>query len=102
MRTFHVGGVASSSFKQPIIKAETGGTVVYKDVRSVKDADGNFVALNKKGSIAIRDKNGLELKSYNLVMGSAISIPDGENVKKRPSFRDLGSLQRANSHREAR
>ena len=86
MRTFHVGGVASSSFKQPIIKAETGGTVVYKDVRSVKDADGNFVALNKKGSIAIRDKNGLELKSYNLVMGSAISIPDGENVKKGQVF----------------
>ncbi len=86
MRTFHVGGVASSSFKQPIIKAESGGTVVYKDVRAVKDAEGNFVALNKKGSIAIRDKNGLELKSYNLVMGSAISIPDGENVKKGQVF----------------
>ena len=55
MRTFHVGGVASSSFKQPIIKAKNGGTVVYKDVRDVKDADGNFVALNKKGAIAIRD-----------------------------------------------
>ncbi len=86
MRTFHVGGVASSSFKQPIIKAKHGGTVVYKDVRAVQDADGNFVALNKKGSIAIRDKEGLELESYNLVMGSAISIPDGEKVKKGQTF----------------
>ena len=98
MRTFHVGGVASSSFKQPIIKAKHGGTVVYKDVRDVKDADGNFVALNKKGAIAIRDKDGLELESYNLVMGSAISVPDGEKVKKRRSLCNLGSLQRANSH----
>ena len=86
MRTFHVGGVASSSFKQPIIKAKNGGTVVYKDVRDVKDADGNFVALNKKGAIAIRDKDGLELESYNLVMGSAISVPDGEKVKKGEVF----------------
>ena len=86
MRTFHVGGVASSSFKQPIIKAKNGGTVVYKDVRDVKDADGNFVALNKKGAIAIRDKDGLELESYNLVMGSAISVPDGEKVKKGEIF----------------
>ncbi|MFK7910876.1 MAG: DNA-directed RNA polymerase subunit beta', partial [Akkermansiaceae bacterium] len=86
MRTFHVGGVASSSFKQPIIKAKSGGTVVYKEVRAVKDADGNFVALNKKGSIAIRDKDGLELESYNLVMGSAISVPDGEKVKKGQVF----------------
>jgi DNA-directed RNA polymerase subunit beta' len=86
MRTFHVGGVASSSFKQPIIKAKSGGVVVYKDVRAVKDAEGNFVALNKKGSIAIRDKDGLELESYNLVMGSAISVPDGETVKKGQVF----------------
>ena len=86
MRTFHVGGVASSSFKQPIIKSKNGGVVVYKDVRAVKDADGNFVALNKKGAIAIRDKDGLELESYNLVMGSAISVPDGESVKKGQVF----------------
>ena len=86
MRTFHVGGVASSSFKQPIIKAKNGGVVVYKDIRAVKDADGNFVALNKKGSIIVRDKEGLELESYNLVIGSVISIPDGETVKKGATF----------------
>ncbi|MGJ8676568.1 MAG: DNA-directed RNA polymerase subunit beta' [Akkermansiaceae bacterium] len=86
MRTFHVGGVASSSFKQPIIKAKNGGVVVYKDIRAVKDADGNFVALNKKGSIAVRDKDGLELESYNLVIGSVISIPDGEEVESGATF----------------
>lgn len=86
MRTFHVGGVASSSFKQPIIKAKSGGIVAYKDVRAVKDADGNFVSLNKKGEITIKNKDGLVLESYNLVIGSVISIPDGETVKKGQTF----------------
>jgi DNA-directed RNA polymerase subunit beta' len=86
MRTFHVGGVASSSFKQPIIKAKNGGTVVYKDIRAVKDSDGNFVALNKKGSVIIRDKDGLEKESHNLVMGAVITVPDGETVKKGATF----------------
>ncbi len=86
MRTFHVGGSSSHVFKQPIIKAKNGGSVVYKDIRSVKDADGNFVSLNKKGSILIRDKDGLELESYNLVIGSIITIPDGESVKKGATF----------------
>ena len=86
MRTFHVGGVASSSFKQPIIKAKSGGIVAYKDVRAVKDADGNFVSLNKKGEITIKNKEGLVLESYSLVMGSTISIPDGETVKKGQTF----------------
>jgi len=86
MRTFHVGGVASSSFKQPILKAKNAGVVVYKDIRSVKDTDGNFVCLNKKGSVLIRDKDGLELESHHLVMGAVISISDGETVKKGEAF----------------
>ncbi|BDS06353.1 DNA-directed RNA polymerase subunit beta' [Oceaniferula spumae] len=86
MRTFHVGGVASSSFKQPIIKAKNAGIVAYKDVRAVKDADGNFVSLNKKGEIVIKNKDGLVLESYNLVIGSVISVPDGESVKKGQTF----------------
>ncbi len=86
MRTFHVGGVASSSFKQPIIKAKSAGIVAYKDVRAVKDADGNFVSLNKKGEITIKNKEGLVLESYKLVIGSVISVPDGETVKKGETF----------------
>lgn len=86
MRTFHVGGVASASFKQPIIKSKSGGRLVYKDLRVVEssDDDGNptWVALNKNGSISIRDKAGLEIESHNIVIGSIISIKDGDDVKK--------------------
>ncbi|MGD7654559.1 MAG: DNA-directed RNA polymerase subunit beta', partial [Verrucomicrobiales bacterium] len=82
MRTFHVGGVAASTFKQPIIKTKNAGRLVYKDLRTVGTADGTWVVLNKNGAISIRDKAGLELESHNIVIGSVISVKDGETVKK--------------------
>ena len=82
MRTFHVGGVAAATFKQPIIKAKNNGRVVYKDLRVVESAEGNWVVLNKNGSISIRDKDGLELESQLIVIGSVIEIKDGDDVKK--------------------
>ena len=82
MRTFHVGGVAAATFKQPIIKAKNTGRLVYKDLRTVQAADGTWVVLNKNGSVSIRDKAGLELESHIIVIGSIISIKDGEDVKK--------------------
>ena len=82
MRTFHVGGVAAATFKQPIIKAKNGGRVVYKDLRVVESAEGKWVVLNKNGSVSIRDKDGLELESHLIVIGSVIEIKDGDDVKK--------------------
>jgi len=82
MRTFHVGGVATSAFKQPIIKARQGGTVVYKDLRVVQSAEGHWVVLNKNGSLSLRDKDGRELENYNIVIGSIIEIQDGDKVRK--------------------
>ena len=81
MRTFHVGGVASSAFKQPIIHAKNNGRIVYKDLRVVASPQG-WVVLNKNGSVSVRDKDGLELESQPIVIGSFIPIKDGEDVKK--------------------
>jgi DNA-directed RNA polymerase subunit beta' len=82
MRTFHVGGVAAATFKQPIIKAKNTGRVIYKDLRTVESAEGKWVVLNKNGSVSIRDKDGLELESHMIVIGSVIEIKDGDDVKK--------------------
>lgn len=82
MRTFHVGGVASSSFKQPIIKAKEKGTIHYNNLRTVETVDGTFVALNKNGTLSVHDKDGRELELYNIVSGSVINVPDNGTVKK--------------------
>ncbi|MEM7699397.1 MAG: DNA-directed RNA polymerase subunit beta', partial [Verrucomicrobiota bacterium] len=81
-RTFHVGGVASGTFKQPIIKAKAKGTIHYNNLRVVETPDKTFVALNKNGTITIHDKNGREIESYNIVSGSVINIADNAEIKK--------------------
>lgn len=82
MRTFHVGGVASSAFKQPITLAKNAGCVVYKDLRVVESSDGKWVVLNKNGSVSVRDSEGLELENHNIVIGAEIEIKDGDEVKE--------------------
>ena len=42
--------------------------------------------LNKNGTVSVHAKDGRELESYNIVIGSVISIPDGGQVKKGETF----------------
>ncbi|HMP89398.1 MAG TPA: DNA-directed RNA polymerase subunit beta' [Kiritimatiellia bacterium] len=86
MRTFHIGGTASSVFKQPQIIAKHEGIVRYQELRTVRALDGNYIALNKNGYISIYDPEGRELERYTTVIGAVISVADGEVVKKGQSF----------------
>jgi len=86
MRTFHIGGTASQTFKQPIIKAKNDGTVRFNDLRTVQALDGSWIVLNKNGSISVHNAEGRELESYNVVIGSMISKEDGASVKKGETF----------------
>ena len=86
MRTFHIGGTASQTFKQPIIKAKNDGTVRFNDLRTVQALDGSWIVLNKNGSISVHNKEGRELERYNVVIGSMISKADEAAVKKGETF----------------
>ena len=86
MRTFHVGGTASQTFKQPIIKAKNEGIVRFNDLKVVESTENNFVVLNKNGTVSVHARDGRELESYNIVIGSVISIADGGIVKKGETF----------------
>ncbi|HEY5811452.1 MAG TPA: DNA-directed RNA polymerase subunit beta' [Terrimicrobiaceae bacterium] len=86
MRTFHVGGTASQTFKQPIIRAKNEGMVRFNDLKVVESTENNFVVLNKNGTVSVHAKDGRELESYNIVIGSVISVADGGVVKKGETF----------------
>jgi DNA-directed RNA polymerase subunit beta' len=87
MRTFHIGGVASQTFKQPVVKAKNDGTVRFNDLRVVKSAEGNeYIVLNKNGSVTIHAADGRELERYNIVIGTVIALADGSEVKKGQAF----------------
>jgi len=86
MRTFHVGGTASQTFKQPIIKAKNDGQLRFNDLRTVKALDGTYIVLSKNGTVGIHGKDGRELESYPVVLGSVISTEDGGTIKKGETF----------------
>jgi DNA-directed RNA polymerase subunit beta' len=86
MRTFHIGGTASQVFKQPQIKSKNDGTLQFTDLRVVKALDGNYIVLNKNGSVSIHADDGRELERYNVVIGAVISVPEGGKVKKGETF----------------
>jgi DNA-directed RNA polymerase subunit beta' len=82
MRTFHIGGVAAGTFKQPVIKPKYDGKVQFNEIRYVTLEDGNNIVLNKNGSVSILADDGRELESHNVVIGSVISFKDGDRIKK--------------------
>jgi DNA-directed RNA polymerase subunit beta' len=85
MRTFHIGGTASSVFKQPKVIAKSSGTIKYDNVRSVK-VDENNIVLNKNGSILVVDEDGREMERYATVIGAIVSVDDGGTVEAGETF----------------
>lgn len=96
MRTFHLGGIASAS-AVPELLADRDGVIVYEDVRTVQNEQGDILVLNKSGSIhVVKDENRsldeykslLKTKSiepqqtFSLELGSKILLDDGSKVKK--------------------
>ena len=88
MRTFHIGGTASSTFKQPEIAVKHDGIVKYGDgefaeeLYAVPGPDGNHIVLNKNGALGIYDKEGRELERHTIPLGSVLPFADGAGVKK--------------------
>ncbi len=81
MRTFHIGGVASASSKNPEIRVRNSGVIKYRGLRLVRTEDFNIV-LNKTGSVQVLDENDRELESYPVVVGTVLSVNDGYNVTR--------------------
>ncbi len=86
MRTFHYGGTASSSFKQPAIKAKEGGYIKLIDARTVRAEDGFDIILNKTAAIVLRDKKGFEQERHQLIAGAFVLKNEGDLVKKGEVF----------------
>ena len=87
MRTFHYGGTAAATFKQPMIKAREGGVLRLDDVNPVPQKDGkSLVVLNKNGVAVLENEDGVEIERYELILGAVISKLQGQTVKKGEIF----------------
>ena len=81
MRTFHIGGTASRVAEQSTLEAKNSGVIKFLNLTTVKNKDGDFVVMNRTGSIVIQDFNGREKERYSVVYGAKLKIKDGEEIQ---------------------
>ncbi len=86
MRTFHIGGTASSTFRQPVIKARNAGIVRVKDVRIVVNDKNEQLVVNKNGYVLVEDEDGRPLDRFELAVGALLLKKDGEKVKDKETI----------------
>ncbi|MGF1451938.1 MAG: DNA-directed RNA polymerase subunit beta' [Opitutales bacterium] len=85
MRTFHIGGVASSHLKEPEIVVRTGGKLKFRGLRMVTAANGLQIVLNKTGEIDVVDDEGKVVEDFGIPVGAVLFAGDGDSVE--PGFK---------------
>ncbi|NTW67770.1 MAG: DNA-directed RNA polymerase subunit beta', partial [Nitrospirae bacterium] len=80
MRTFHIGGTASKVVEQTVLEAKNTGSMKYLNLNTVKNKEGDYVAMSRNGSIAIYDESGREKEKYDIIYGARLKVQDGQKV----------------------
>jgi len=81
MRTFHIGGIATTRGAAVAdYRAAAGGTILFENIQSVEDADGEVIVLNQNGELVLRDANDRELRRYPLRIGARLGVAEGAKV----------------------
>jgi len=81
MRTFHIGGTASRRVEQSTIQPRNQGKVKFVNLKTVKNAEGDLVVMNRDGEIAILGKGGREVERYPIIFGATLKVRNGKKVK---------------------
>jgi len=81
MRTFHIGGAASSAAAANSIEVKNAGKIHLHNLKTIKSKDKYFVAVSRSGEISITDKYGKEKERYKVPYGAKITTKDGQKVK---------------------
>lgn len=95
MRTFHIGGTASRSAEQNKWEAGFSGVLRFDDLKEVKNREGNFVVLGRRGEAVIVEgdknisaseladlENERERERRPLPMGATLLKKEGELVEQ--------------------
>ena len=83
MRTFHIGGTASRVVEASKHEAKNPGVVKYHNLRTVQNRDGDLVATNRNGELAVADERGRERERYPVVYGAKLKVKPEQRVKPR-------------------
>ncbi len=80
MRTFHIGGAASSSVEQSNAVSPIQGSVKFENIKIIEDRFNSKIVLSRNAKIKIIDEN-TEKFSSNIPFGSRLLVSDGDKIK---------------------
>ena len=81
MRTFHIGGAASRSAAISNVQVKSAGTIKLSNMKTVKNREGNLVAVSRSGEVGVMDSYGRERERYKIPYGSVLTIDEGSAVE---------------------
>jgi len=79
MRTFHIGGAASSSVEQSNATSPVKGTVKLENIKIIEDRFKNKIVLTRNAKIKILEDTSDKYTS-NIPFGSKLLVKDGDKV----------------------
>jgi DNA-directed RNA polymerase subunit beta' len=81
MRTFHIGGAASTGASESYLELKNSGTIQFSDhLDIVTNRDGQSVATSRNGEIFVVDDKGRERERYGINYGAIILVKPGDRV----------------------
>ena len=81
MRTFHVGGVASSSAEKSNFESPCDGKVVINNLSTVKNEAGNEIIINRTSELEVYDANNKLVSTFRAPYGSVLLTKNKSEVK---------------------
>ena len=82
MRTFHIGGAATSSAATNKIEIKNAGVLKLDIDKTVTNKKGQIVAVTRSGVVKVLDNQGRERERYKVPYGAIISVKDASKVKQ--------------------
>ncbi len=80
MRTFHIGGAASSEAAASNIQVQTAGKAKLVNIKSVERSDGKLVAVSRSGEFIVLDARGRQRECYKVPYGAVLAVHDDNEV----------------------
>ena len=82
MRTFHIGGAATSSAATNSIEIKNSGILKLEIDKTVTNKKKQIVAVTRSGMVKVIDDQGRERERYKVPYGAIISAKDSSKVKQ--------------------
>ncbi len=80
MRTFHIGGAASRSAAISNVQVKAVGVVKLNNMKTVRNKEGNLVAVSRSGEVGVMDEYGRERERYKIPYGAVLSVEEGSKI----------------------